>query len=307
MRCNTAAMLLLFISLSISMVESGTYPVGVTNCGRSSWIKRSPQRAVTLNQGATEVMLALKLADRMVGTAYLDDEIWPELEDDYNKIAVLSEKYPTAPQLFAVNPDFLFASYRSAFSDTYKNGINYTAEHLNECSLTVADKKGVNHTYCRQELEEEKGIVTYLQQPGCEQVEHRSTEVTLKVLFDEIWDMAKIFNVFDEAQKLINQIDDHFDQAQKVVSAAEDNAEPIKVLWLDGYDDKTPFVGACCGAVQVILERAGAKNIFEDLGTESRSSWDKATWDQIVERDPDLIVLVDASWSSAGNGKLKKD
>jgi iron complex transport system substrate-binding protein len=33
-----------------------------------------------MNQGTTEIMLALDLADGMVGTAYLDDYIWYELE-----------------------------------------------------------------------------------------------------------------------------------------------------------------------------------------------------------------------------------
>ena len=36
-------------------------------------------------------------------------------EEAYNKVPVISEKYPTIEQLEAVNPDFVYASYGSAF------------------------------------------------------------------------------------------------------------------------------------------------------------------------------------------------
>lgn len=62
-----------------AVVSALDYPIGITNCGVQSWIPSPPKRAVTMNQGTTEVMLALGLEDRMAGTAYLDDYIWPEL------------------------------------------------------------------------------------------------------------------------------------------------------------------------------------------------------------------------------------
>jgi iron complex transport system substrate-binding protein len=43
-----------------------------------------------MNQGATEMLLALNLSSRMVGTAYLDDEIWPEVAAKYSEIPVLT-------------------------------------------------------------------------------------------------------------------------------------------------------------------------------------------------------------------------
>ena len=47
--------------------------IGISNCGVQSWVQEPPKRVVTMNQGTTEVMLALGLEDSMVGTAYLDD------------------------------------------------------------------------------------------------------------------------------------------------------------------------------------------------------------------------------------------
>jgi len=239
------------------------YPVGITNCGVSSWIGQAPERAVTMNQGTTEIMLALGLADRMAGSAYLDDEIWQELSEDYNKVPVLSDSYPTPEQLQESQADFLYASYSSAFATSH---VNYTKSWLDECSLVVGRSNGENRTHCREELHQE-GIQTYLQEPFCELVEHRPEKLTLDVLMNEIWDIATIFDVLEEGRIVVDGIQEHFDQALEVSKSIKQEGEPIKVLWLDSISrDGKPFVGACCGAVQIILEHSGATNVFADLG-----------------------------------------
>ncbi|MDE2815807.1 MAG: hypothetical protein OXK81_03790, partial [Chloroflexota bacterium] len=46
----------------------GYTPVTIENCGFTITYDRPPQRAITLSQEATELMLALGLQDSMVGT-----------------------------------------------------------------------------------------------------------------------------------------------------------------------------------------------------------------------------------------------
>ncbi|KAL7536151.1 hypothetical protein ACHAWF_005376 [Thalassiosira exigua] len=282
------------IALTLSAVarrgSALDYPIGITNCGVQQWIPSPPKRAVTMNQGTTEIMLALGLEDRMVGTAYMDDYIWPELEEAYKKVPVIAEKYPTIEQLEAVNPDFVYASYGSAFRDGRVNYTDMVAE--DECSL-VDDQ---NRSHCREELHNH-GIQTYLQKPYCELLEHRPEATTLETLYSEIWDIASIFDVYDSGRKLVDTIDGHFRDAAKVANG--DGLPPISVLWLDGWDAEEPFVGACCGSVQTIVEKSGAKHIFDDLGIDDKKSWENVGWEKIVERDPDVIVLVDASWDLA--------
>jgi iron complex transport system substrate-binding protein len=258
-----------------------------------------------MNQGTTEVLLAMNLSDRMVGTAYLDDEIWPELAESYARIPVLSETYPDIDTLMSVQPDFLFASYSSAFRQG--EDLNYT-RHIGDCSLTIhaLDSDGTNQTdlFCRKELHN-FGIQTYLQSPYCETTQHRRP-ASMESLFAEIWDIANIFNAHDEARRLIDSVEDHLQQAMEVADFGKTlNSAPIRVLWLDGWDDETPFVGACCGSVNLILEHAGAVNVFDDLGVQDVKSWDSVSWTDVAERDPDLIVLVDASWDRADE-KLSK-
>lgn len=285
---------ILLLTSAISAIE---YPVGITNCGVNSWFQSTPKRAVTMNQGTTEIMLALKLADKMVGTAYLDDEIWSELESDYKKVPVLSDTYPTAEKLLSVQPDFIYAAYSSAFATSH---VNYTEYFLDtECSLVVNRTNGPRY-HCREELNA-KGVQTYLQRTACEEVEHRPTDTqTLQTLYSEIWEISNIFNVYEHGRLLIDSIEKHFKDAAAVVATKDKNASPYSVLWLDMWHEETPFVGACCGSINTIIESSGAKNIFDDQAVEEKKNWDRVTWANVTARDPDLIVLIDASWAPAG-------
>ena len=67
-----------------------------TNCGVKHTLTKTPERVVTVHQGATELMLAMGLEDKMVGTASLDDAIWPRYAEAFHKIPILSATHPPA-------------------------------------------------------------------------------------------------------------------------------------------------------------------------------------------------------------------
>ena len=91
--------------------------VTYTSCGVQHTLTKTPSRVVTMNQGVTEFMLAMGLADKMVGTAYLDDAIWPKYAGAYSGIPVLSSSYPDEATLMSAEPDFLLGSYASAYRE----------------------------------------------------------------------------------------------------------------------------------------------------------------------------------------------
>jgi len=139
-------------------------------------------------------------------------------------------------------------------------------------------------------------------------VEHRPEDMGVKDLFQEVDDIGAIFDVQDKAEKMKKEIENDFVYAQQIASAGEkDGQEPLKVLWFDMYngtsnptpDDPQPYVGACCGGPQIILEHAGAKNVFENQGVEDRRVWDYVPLDDWAATDPDLIVLVELSTEGA--------
>ncbi len=82
-------------------------------------IKKVPERAVSLSQFSTEILLELGLKDKMAGTAFLEEPIYPKLEKDYNEVPILAEKWPSTEKLLSEDPDFVIG-WAVAFS---KSGI----------------------------------------------------------------------------------------------------------------------------------------------------------------------------------------
>ena len=69
-------------------------------------VEKIPERAVSMSQATTEMMLALGLEGKMIGTAMKEEDIYPPLQEAYNKVKVLSDKWPSYETFMAENPDF---------------------------------------------------------------------------------------------------------------------------------------------------------------------------------------------------------
>ncbi|MGX6448676.1 ABC transporter substrate-binding protein, partial [Patulibacter sp. S7RM1-6] len=243
---------------------------GVTvrdNCGVDVHVDAPPRRAVSMNQPATEIMLALGLQDRMIGTASLDDAVLPRFAAAYRSVPVLAKAYPSHERLLAASPDFVYGSYSSVFEE---------------------DAAGD-----RAELEQ-LGAASYLSPMGCKDEKQRPAPVGFDDVFAEIAQIGELFGVRDRADAVVAGLRDE-------LRAAVADGRPgagTKVLWFDS-DTKSPYVGACCGAPALIMRTVGAENAFADL--RDGTTWGNVSWEQVVARDPDVIVLVDASWDTAAS------
>ena len=90
----------------------------------------------------------------------------------------------------------------------------------------------------------------------------RPEEVSVDALYQEVWDIALIFDVIDNARLLVDGIETHFEQALAISQAGDGNvaSDPIRVFWLDMFqsksnpDEKRPFVGACCGVSLLLTQ-----------------------------------------------------
>ena len=69
-------------------------------------VDKAPARAISMSQATTEMMLALGLENKMVGTAMKEEEIYPPLQASYDKVKVLAEKWPSYETFMAEKPDF---------------------------------------------------------------------------------------------------------------------------------------------------------------------------------------------------------
>lgn len=184
------------------------HPAAVTvrSCGAATAVSTPPKRLVTLNEGATEVALALGLQTRMAGTAYLDDTIPARWKAAYDSVPVLSKEYPTKEKLLAAHPDFLYASYASAFTGKVAG--------------------------TRAELDAEH-IPSYLSPFGCADSK-QVPAASFAAVWGELTDVAKVFGVTARATAI--------EQQQKKTLAglaAQGAGRGLNVLWYDS-DTKTP-------------------------------------------------------------------
>ena len=89
------------------------YPRTIDNCGHDVTLDAPPQRAVSLNQGTTEILLSLGLEDRLVGTATWTDPVMEGLEEANEGIPRLAENNPSLERVLEAEPDFVTASFVS--------------------------------------------------------------------------------------------------------------------------------------------------------------------------------------------------
>ncbi|MCY9517021.1 ABC transporter substrate-binding protein [Paenibacillus apiarius] len=230
---------------------SESRPVELENMGEKLSFPDAPKRVVTLNQHATEVMLALGLEESIVGTAYLDDSILPAFKEKYDKIPVLADKYPSKEVFLSVSPDFAYAGWKSAFGE---KALGSRAD--------LADQ----------------GVLTYVQESS------NKAAPTLEDVYQDILNIGRIFRVEDKAEAVVNDIRKKLEDIQAQIGSV---SQPLNVFVFDSGEDKA-FTAANTYLTSLIA-KVGGKNIFDDID----KGWAEVSWEEVVNRDPDVIVIVD--------------
>lgn len=230
----------------------------VTNCGVTQTFDRPPSRVITLNQHATELLLALGLEERIIGTAFLDDSIAPRYQAAYQQIPVLAKRYPSREVILASGTDFVFAGFKSGFG-----------------KQVAGDRKSL----------QARGIQSYLTSSECLP---KNKPASLDLLYHDIRQLGAIFHVDDDAEALIKALQ------QQAEPLTKPRGTGTKALLFDS-GDKTAFSAGCCGTAAAFLTLLGLENI----GSAQIGAWTHLSWEAVLAADPDVIVLVDANWSSS--------
>ncbi|MGM7441047.1 ABC transporter substrate-binding protein [Streptomyces tunisiensis] len=239
------------------------FPVTIDNCGVKTTYDKPPSRVVTIHQHPAELMLALGLKDRMVGTAFPDSAVLPELEKDYRAIPELAEREPSFEKVLDAEPDFVYGGYGSAFDE--KEGRSRKA---------FADA----------------GIDTYLNREYC-----GKKKVTMKDTYDEIRTIGTVFGVPDRADKLVTDLQSRVGKA----TAAVGGESEVSVFVYDS-GDKSAFTAGGKSLGTELIRLAGGDNVFADLD----DVFGDVSWEQVVERKPDVIAIYD--YAGAGSVEEKK-
>ncbi len=107
----------LTIALLAAPAQAATYPLTLNNCGIDITIaKARPSALVAIKSTATEMLLSLGLADRIVGVGFQDGPLPPDLASAGSNLKVLADKVPSQEVVLAAEPDFIYGGWESNFA-----------------------------------------------------------------------------------------------------------------------------------------------------------------------------------------------
>ncbi|PWQ97507.1 ABC transporter substrate-binding protein [Leucothrix arctica] len=230
----------------------------VNSCNRTVTFEEPPKRAISNDVNLTEMMLVLGLADRMVG--YTGISGWKTLDEKMRAgvkaLPELSAKYPTKEVLIGADADFFFAGWNYGM----KVGGEVTPETLAPFDIKV------------YELTES---CTHIMEKG---------KATIDDMYADITNLGAIFDVEEKAAELVKG---YKSEIASFTDSLEKADKPPRVFVYDSGED-APFTAGRYGMPTALIEAAGGRNIMQDFD----KSWATVTWEEVVERNPEIIVIV---------------
>ena len=244
----------LALGLSAGLASADTT---VQSCNRTVSFDAPPARAISNDVNLTEMMLVLGLADRMVG--YTGISGWKTLDEEMRAgieaLPELSAKYPTKEVLVGADADFFFAGWNYGM----KVGGEVTPDTLAPFGIKV------------YELTES---CTHIMNKGKASIE------------DMYADLANLGTIFDVPDKAATLIDGYKADLASFADTLE-TGDPLRVFVYDSGED-APFTAGLYAMPTALIEAAGGMNVMEDF----EKSWGTVTWEEVVERNPEVIVIV---------------
>ena len=213
------------------------------------------EKAVTLSQFMTEMLLALDLGDKMVGTALLDNPILTEFEEAYNKIPELEigEGHSVSKEGFiATGADFV-SGWDSSISDQTTGA----PDELIEKDITPFMAKSYN------------------------------PDATVETVYEDFELLGKIFGVEDKANEVINKMKSDIKSVNDKVGDIKEE-DRIKMMVYDSGENDAMVVGS--GLANNLIDLAGGSNIF---GKDKTQPYINVSWESIVAQNPEVIVVTD--------------
>ena len=229
----------------------------VQSCNRSVTFDAPPERAISNDVNLTEMMLVLGLADRMVG--YTGISGWKTLDEEMragvDALPELSAKYPSKEVLVGADADFFFAGWNYGM----KIGGEVTPETLAPF-----------------------GIKVYELTESCTHIMNKG-KASIDDMYVDLLNLGRIFGVEDRAQALV----EGYKADLVTFTDSLEAGNPLRVFVYDSGED-APFTAGRFAMPTALIEAAGGRNVMDDF----EKSWATVTWEEVVERNPEFVVIV---------------
>ncbi len=218
-----------------------------------------------------------------------------DMEVTFTKVpeTVIAANSNTADQLFAMGlgDKVTYVCYKNSEINPEFQAEYDSKEVLNEKAATLEQLLEVSpdFIYGRSSAFSEKNgtthdILTSYGISSLSSIEGYKLGADVEDVYQDFYNLGKIFHLEDKAEELVEEMRA---KVQEVEQKTE-GAEPVPVFVFDALMEDGPYT---CGNnfTAQLIRHGGGRNIFEDLDT----TWSTVSWEAVVERDPQVIVIND--------------
>lgn len=244
-----------------------SFPLTIENCGQSVTFEAPAAASVTVGQAATEVLYALGLGDKVLGTSVWFNDVLPEYADVNAKVERLADNDPSFESVVAKRPGLVAAQYEW---------------HV-----------GPEGVVAKREQFHDLGIPTYVMPADCVGKDNttggdgtRTQMFTTESLYQGIEELAAIFG---EAEKGAELVADYKAREAAAVAKAKEVAldDASAVFWFSSPElESDPFVAGQKGAPGYMMQQLGLRNVIE-----TDEEWPTVGWETIAKANPTVIVI----------------
>jgi len=243
------------------------YPLTVHNCGSTLTFAHAPARAVTIGQAGTEMLYALGLGDKVVGTSLWFNDVLSKYKAQNDNIERLADNAPSFESVTAKRPDLVAV----------------------ELEWMVGPQGAVG---TREQFHELK-IPTYLMPSDCEAKDNsvgadgtRLEAFRVESIYKSISQLAEIFDVQARGQQLNTELQASL--ARSVAMGQNNASKQASALFWFSSPGLTldPYVAGHKGVPDFMLNTLALRNVVD-----SDEEWPTVGWETIAKANPTFLVI----------------
>lgn len=244
------------------------YPLTVENCGSTLTFAQAPSRAVTIGQAGTEMLYAMGLSDKVVGTSLWFNNVLAQYQAVNARIERLADNEPSFEAVISKRPQLVAV----------------------ELEWMVGPQGAVG----TREQFHEMNIPTYLMPSDCEAKDNlvgadgtRLEAFRVDSLYKSISQLAQIFDVQERGQLLTATLKASLEKSVATAAQNKDLRHASALFWFSSASlDIDPYVAGHKGIPDFMLNTLGVRNVVE-----SDEEWPTVGWETIAKANPTFLVI----------------
>ncbi|MHA3735457.1 ABC transporter substrate-binding protein [Pseudomonas sp. Eth.TT006] len=252
---------------ALAHATPGHYPLTIENCGSTLTFQHAPSRTVSIGQAATEMLYAMDLSDKVVGTSLWFNNVLAQYKAQNESIERLADNEPSFEAVIGKRPELVAV----------------------ELEWMVGPQGAVGTREQFHELQ----IPTYLLPSDCEAKDNlvgadgtRLAPFRIETIYKSVSQLAEIFDVRDRGEQLNAQLKASL--ARSIATAQTVKHKDLSALvWFSSAQlNVEPFVAGHKGVPDFMLSTLGVRNIVE-----SDEEWPTVGWETIAKANPTFLVI----------------